>query len=209
MQFETTLAQAPLIAILRGLKPDEAIEVAETLYEEGFRLIEVPLNSPDPFTSISRLAKRFGNSALVGAGTVTDLADVSRLADTGARLLVAPNCDPQIISTAKAKGMHAYPGVATPSEAIAALKAGADGLKLFPAETIGLAGLQAWKAVLPSVTPLIPVGGVTVETIPAWARAGATAFGIGSALFKPGMGVPELRRRARAFAMAISQIEKD
>ena len=204
MAFETALSRAPLIAILRGLRPEEAIEVCSVLYDQTFRLIEVPLNSPDPFTSIARLVARFGSSALIGAGTVTKIDDIARLADIGTRLIVAPNCDPRIISQAKSRGLSVVPGVATPTEAFAALDAGADGLKLFPAEIIGTAGLRAWKAVLPSAVPLIPVGGMTAATIPEWARAGADGFGIGSALFTPGVSLAELKKRARSLRMAVA-----
>ena len=204
MPLETTLAHAPLIAILRGLRPENAIDVAAVLYDEGFRLIEVPLNSPDPFTSLARLVHRFGDDAVIGAGTVTDSGDLARLHDIGIRLVIAPNCNVQLITEAKSRGMSVFPGVATPTEAFAALQAGADGLKLFPAEIIGTSGLRAWKAVLPAAVPLVAVGGVTIGTIEEWAEAGADGFGIGSALFTPEVTLSELKNRARSLRMLVT-----
>lgn len=202
MQLEQAISELPLIAILRGVTPEEVIHVARVLYDEGFRIIEVPLNSPDAFLSIEKLMSQFGEKVLIGAGTVTNIPNLLCLAETGAQLVVAPNCDTQIIREAKNKGMRVLPGVATPSEAFAALQAGADGLKLFPAEAIGAAGLRAWKTTLPQETLLIPVGGITPETIGNWRNGGASAFGIGAALYQPGIRLDQLRRRAKAYVAA-------
>jgi 2-dehydro-3-deoxyphosphogalactonate aldolase len=202
MQLDQAMSELPLIAILRGVTPEEVIDVAGVLYDEGFRMIEVPLNSPNAFLSIEKLMSQFGEKVVIGAGTVTDIPNLLRLAETGAQLVVAPNCDTQIIREAKNKSMWVLPGVATPSEAFAALQAGADGLKLFPAEVIGPAGLRAWKTILPQGTLLIPVGGITPETIGNWRHGGASAFGIGSALYQPGIGLEQLRQRARAYVAA-------
>lgn len=205
MLLEQALSHMPLIAILRGISPAMAVPVASILHEEGFQVIEVPLNSPDPFLSIEKLVAAFGATALIGAGTVTDPADVGRLADIGAKLVVAPNCDTRVIKEGKAHKLCVLPGVATPSEAFTALLAGADGLKLFPAEAIGPAGLRAWKTTLPQGTRLIPVGGIVPETINAWHQAGAAAFGIGSTLYQPDLELLKLRLRARAFVTAVGK----
>jgi len=207
MQLDKAMSELPLIAILRGVTPEEVTRVAGVLYDEGFRMIEVPLNSPDAFLSIEKLISTFGEKALIGAGTVTDIPNVLRLAETGAQLVVAPNCDTQIIREAKNRGMWVLPGVATPSEAFKALQAGADGLKLFPAEVIGTAGLRAWKSTLPQGTLLIPVGGITPESIENWRHGGASAFGIGSALYRPGIGLEHLRQRARAYVAATANFQ--
>jgi len=196
------MAALPLVAILRGLRPEEAESIGTALVEAGFRLIEVPLNSPEPFSSIRRLANRFGPAAMVGAGTVLDAADVARLADAGGRLVVMPHCEPAIIAAAKAAGIACLPGVATPTEAFAALRAGADALKLFPAETLGPAAVKAWRAVLPQGTMLLPVGGITPESIAGWRAAGAAGFGLGTALYRPGSAAAEVGAAARRFAAA-------
>ena len=196
------MADLPLVAILRGLRPEEAESVGAALVEAGFRLLEVPLNSPEPFASIRRLADRFGPGAMVGAGTVLDAADVARLADAGGSLVVMPHCDPAVIAAAKAAGMACLPGVATPTEAFAALRAGADALKLFPAETLGPAAVRAWRAVLPTGTMLLPVGGITPESIAGWRAAGAAGFGLGTALYRPGSTAAEVGAAAGRFAAA-------
>jgi 2-dehydro-3-deoxyphosphogalactonate aldolase len=200
--FEAAFGTLPLVAILRGLVPDEAEAVGATLVEAGFRLIEVPLNSPDPFASIAKLAKALPPEVVVGAGTVLDPADVARLQGAGGRLVVMPHGDPEVIRAAKAAGLACLPGVATPTEGFAALKAGAAALKLFPAEVMGPATLTAWRAVFPKATRFLPVGGITPETMGPWRAAGAAGFGLGSALFKPGMTAEEVGRRARAFVGA-------
>lgn len=190
----------PLIAILRGVAPDAVVEVGRVLSEAGFRLLEVPLNSPQPFESIRRLAAALDDRHLIGAGTVMTTRHVEQLAEAGGRLVVMPHADGTVIRAAKAAGMVCTPGVATPSEAFAALDAGADGLKLFPADQVGPAGLKAWRAVLPPDVALLPVGGIHVDNMAPWIAAGAAGFGIGSALYKPGTPTEELARRGQAFA---------
>lgn len=202
MIFTEAFAALPLVAILRGVRPDEAESIGAALIAEGFRLIEVPLNSPDPFTSIARLQARFGAQATIGAGTVTRLEEVERLAATGARLCISPHFDADVVRAAKAAGLVALPGVATPSEAFAALAAGADALKLFPAEAMPPAVVKAWRAVIPKSVALLPVGGVTPANMGAWRAAGASGFGLGSALYKPGMSAAEVGATARDFATA-------
>ena len=200
------LAQAmkelPLVAILRGIAPDEAPDVGQALVAAGFRIIEVPLNSPEPFRSIEALAERFREEALIGAGTVMSPDDARRTADAGGRLVVMPHSNPDVIRAAKAAGTWCLPGVATPTEGFAALDCGADGLKLFPAETLPPAAVKAWRAVFPAETPLLPVGGITADRMAAYVAAGASGFGIGSALYKSGIGVKDLATRAAAFVAA-------
>ncbi len=196
------LAACPLIAILRGITPAEAVAIGEALINAGFRVIEVPLNSPEPFESIALLARAFGDRAIIGAGTVMTHADVHATADSGGRLIVMPHGDRDIISAARVAGLFVTPGVATPTEAFAALAAGADGLKLFPAEMIGPPVVNALRAVLPKETLLIPVGGIGVANIPAYRSAGANAFGIGSTLYAPGRPAAEVAVVARALVAA-------
>lgn len=200
--FEQAFAALPLVAILRGIRPDEAVAVGSALVEAGFRLIEVPLNSPDPFASVAGLARAFGADVVVGAGTVLDPVDVGRLADAGGRLVVSPHADPEVIAAARRAGLPCLPGVATPTEGFAALRAGAAALKLFPAETLGPATLKAWRAVFPKATRFLPVGGIEPGTMAPWRAAGADGFGLGSALYKPGMAAAEVGRRGAAFAEA-------
>jgi 2-dehydro-3-deoxyphosphogalactonate aldolase len=192
----------PLVAILRGLVPEEAVEVGEALVAAGFRTLEVPLNSPRPLESIARLAAALGDRAIVGAGTVLTPAEAHAVADAGGRLMVSPNTDAAVIAAARARHMLALPGGFTPTEAFAALAAGADALKLFPAEIAGPAGLKALRAVLPAGTRVYAVGGVSPETIPAWRAAGASGAGLGSALFTPGRSAAEVGDRAAAFVRA-------
>jgi 2-dehydro-3-deoxyphosphogalactonate aldolase len=199
MSLRRHLAVMPLVAILRGLKPAEAPDALAVLVKAGFRIIEVPLNSPQPFETIAYLASQAGADLLIGAGTVLSVEEARAAAQAGARLMVAPNCDPLVIAAAKAHGMATLPGVATPSEAFAALRAGADGLKLFPAEILPPATIKAWRAVLPAGTLLLPVGGVTLANMADYMAAGADGFGIGGALYKPGMTASELGDKARAF----------
>jgi 2-dehydro-3-deoxyphosphogalactonate aldolase len=196
------LAPTPLIAILRGVTPDEADSVAAVIVEAGFGAIEVPLNSPDPCTSIELIARLFGDKVLVGAGTVLEPRQVDEVAAAGGKLIVAPNSDHAVIERAIKLGLAVAPGVATPTEAFAALKAGASALKLFPGEALGPDVVKAWRAVLPKETPLFPVGGVTPERMGAYRRAGASGFGIGSALYKPGAGVQDVAREAAMFVKA-------
>ncbi|MEK0085781.1 2-dehydro-3-deoxy-6-phosphogalactonate aldolase [Benzoatithermus flavus] len=196
------LRELPLVAILRGVRPEEVEAVAQALLEEGFRLIEVPLNSPEPLTSIRRLAARFNDRAVIGAGTVLSPTEAEAVAATGAKLVVAPNMDPAVIRAAKGKGLWCLPGVATPSEAFAALAAGADALKAFPAEGLPPAVIRAWRAVLPKDVPILPVGGIEPTTMTAYREAGAAGFGLGAALYKAGMSVAAVRSRAAAFVQA-------
>ena len=193
----------PLIAILRGMKPEEAPWVMETLIAAGFRILEVPLNSPRRFESLAYLVRHAPAGSLIGAGTVLTEAEVDEVAATGAKLMIAPNCAPPVIAAAKARGLIALPGVATPTEAFAALQAGADGLKMFPGELLPPAAVKAWRAVLPKGTLLIPTGGVTPENVAAYRAAGADGFGIGSALYKPGMTRDDLAQKAAAFVTAV------
>jgi 2-dehydro-3-deoxyphosphogalactonate aldolase len=195
-------AELPLIAILRGIAPHEAIDIGIALVEAGFRLIEVPLNSPEPIESIRRLAAALGDRATVGAGTVRSAAEVAEVAAVGGRLIVSPHMSPQLIGATKQAGLMSGPGVATPTEAFAAIEAGADFLKLFPAEQLTPAIVKAWRAVLPKGMPLVPVGGITPDSMAAYVAAGATGFGLGSAIYKPGMAPPDVRRAAEAFIAA-------
>lgn len=192
------LAACPIVAILRGLRPEEAVAVGEALVEAGVVVLEVPLNSPDPFASIGLLARALGDRALVGAGTVTTERQVADLAFAGGRLLVTPHADPALVRAAKKAGLLAVPGFLTPAEAFALLGAGADGLKLFPAEAASPAVLRALLAVLPRGTPVLPVGGMEAATLPAWRAAGAAGFGVGSALYRPGDDAATVGARARA-----------
>jgi 2-dehydro-3-deoxyphosphogalactonate aldolase len=196
------LTELPLIAILRGLKPESAEAVGHILVEAGFRIIEVPLNSPDPFRSIQILADAMPKNVLVGAGTVLDPQQVHGVRDVGGRLIVMPHADLEVIRLAKEQDLVCTPGVATPTEAFAALKAGADAIKIFPAEAIPPAVVKAWRAVLPKETVVLPVGGIKPDNMKPYLDAGANGFGLGSALFTPSMSVEEIGRNARAFATA-------
>lgn len=200
------LQDLPLIAILRGIRPQEVPAAADALTSAGFRIIEIPLNSPEPLESLRHLAGRTG--LLVGAGTVLSPAEVEAVAAAGGRLMVAPNADRQVIAAAKRLGMVAIPGVATPTEAFAALAAGADGLKMFPAEILPPKAVKAWRAVLPASMALLPVGGITPESMADYLAAGADGFGLGSALYKPGMSTAELGQRAKAFATAYRALKR-
>lgn len=203
-QFETLFAQCPLIAILRGIQPDEAEAIGDALYEGGVRIIEVPLNSPDPLDSIARLARRFDGRALIGAGTVLRADQVETIRAAGGRLIVSPSTNPQVIATSVAAGMVSCPGYFTPSEAFAALDAGAHALKLFPAEAASPAVLRAQRAVLPRDVRLIIVGGVGPDNMTPWFAAGADGFGLGSGIYRPGQTPDETLTRARAYASALA-----
>jgi len=192
----------PLIAILRGITPDEADAVFEALVEAGITLIEVPLNSPDPFVSVRKMADRAEGRAKVGAGTVLKPEDVDRVREASGTLIVSPNADPAVIDRTKALGMESYPGVMTPTEAFSALAAGADALKFFPAELIGPTGIRAMKAVLPKDVPLLAVGGADASNLATYVAAGCAGFGIGSSLYKPGRPAEEVAEKARALVMA-------
>ena len=200
--FPGVLAAMPLIAILRGVRPGEVLAIAEALVDAGFVAIEVPLNSPDALDSIGRLAERFGERALIGAGTVMTTVEISKVRAAGGRLIVMPHSDPALIGETKRLGLISMPGVATPSEAFAALAAGADALKLFPAEALGPAVVKAWRAVLPGDLWLLPVGGIGPESLGPYLAAGANGFGIGSALYKAGREASDIERRARHFVAA-------
>ena len=188
----------PLIAILRGLKPGETEEVVGALIETGFTAIEIPLNSPEPFKSIEIAVKMAPDGCLIGAGTVLTVDDVNRLADVGGRLMVSPNVEPDVIAMAAAKGMVTMPGVFTPTEALAAAKAGATGLKFFPASVLGPSGIQAIRAVLPAELEIAAVGGVSDRNFADYAAIGLRSFGLGSSLYKPGMSGADVRIRAKA-----------
>ena len=196
------MERLPLVAILRGIKPLETVAIGRVLAERGFTMIEVPLNSPEPFVSIKLLRNALPADVLVGAGTVTDADDVAHVRVAGGELIVMPHADVTVIAAAKAACMIAVPGIATPTEAFAALKAGADALKLFPAELIAPPVLKAMLAVLPKGVATLPVGGITTQTMRPYIEAGAKGFGLGSALYKPGMSATDVGARADAFVTA-------
>ena len=203
MELTGWLARCPLIAILRGVRPEEVEAVAAALEAAGIAIVEVPLNSPRPLESIARLARGFGDRLLIGAGTVTERTQVDAVADAGGRLLVTPHADPALVRAAKARGMLAVPGFFTPAEAFALLAAGADGLKLFPAEAASPSVLRALLAVLPAGTAVVPVGGMDAASVPAWRAAGAAGFGIGSALYRAGDDAATVGAKARALVAAL------
>ena len=192
----------PLIAILRGIKPSEAVEIAAVLLDAGIDRIEVPTNSPDPFDSIGKICDAFGDSALIGAGTILTTDQVDQVAAVGGKLIVSPNCDTAVIKHTKANDMQSWPGVFTPTEAFKALKAGADGLKLFPGSMAGPSGLQAMRAILPVGTQVFAVGGAGPENFDKWIAASADGFGLGSAIYKPGMTARDVGVAAKAIVTA-------
>jgi 2-dehydro-3-deoxyphosphogalactonate aldolase len=196
------LQPLPLIAILRGITPDEALPVGQALVDAGLRIIEVPLNSPQPLRSIEALARAFGDRCLVGAGTVLSPAQADEVAAAGGRLIVMPHGDVAVIRAAKGRGLWCAPGIATPTEGFAALAAGADALKLFPAELLTPAVLKALRAVFPPDALFLPVGGITPQNLAAYRAAGASGFGLGSALYKPGMTAAQVQAAATAFVQA-------
>lgn len=204
-RFEAAFAALPLVAILRGLKPEESVDAVKALYDAGFRLIEIPLNSPDPFESIAAARKALPSDALVGAGTVVKLDYVDRLSQIDADLVVMPHADVEIIRAARAAGMICVPGFATPTEAFAALNAGANALKVFPAELMTPKIVKAMRSVLPKEVRLLPVGGIQPDNMTEFLAAGAAGFGLGSALYKPGDSVSTLKEHANDFVKAISR----
>jgi 2-dehydro-3-deoxyphosphogalactonate aldolase len=195
-----------IIAILRGIRPDEAEPITRAVIEAGITRIEVPLNSPEPFDSIARMRALAGGRAIVGAGTVLTTAEVAELARIGAQMVVSPDCNPEVIRATKAAGMLSYPGVFTPTECFAALRAGADGIKIFPASQLGAAGLSAIGAVLPKGTRTYAVGGVGQNDFAEWRKAGVTGFGLGTAIYRPGMTAEEVAQRARAVVVAYDAV---
>ena len=199
------LDECPLIAIIRGITPNECEAVGDAIYEGGIRIIEVPLNSPDPLTSIQRLAKKFGDRVLVGAGTVLEPRDVGRVWDAGGRIIVSPDTNVDVIAATAAIDLIASPGYFTPSEAFAAVRAGATALKLFPAEAATPAVLKAHLAVIPKDIPVLAVGGVKPDNMRPWLDAGATGFGLGSGLYKPGQSDAETLEKARAYVAGVRQ----
>lgn len=192
----------PLVAILRGVRPDEVESIAETLIDSGFDMIEVPLNSPDPHESIARICKRFGDDALIGAGTVLTADDCARVADVGGRLMVSPNVDIDVLAMAARRGMVTMPGVFSPTEAFLALRHGASALKFFPASILGPAGIAAIRAVLPKDAVIGAVGGVSERNFADYVAAGVQAFGLGSSLYKPGMSAADVKATAQASVAA-------
>ena len=198
----------PLIAILRGITPDEAAPVAAALIDAGITKIEVPLNSPDPFDSIKAMSDAHRNDALIGAGTVVSTDDVGRVAQVGGKLIVSPNCDQRVIVATKTAGMESWPGVMTPTECFEALKWGADGLKIFPASLIGPDGIKAMRAVLPPGTQVYAVGGAGADSFVEWIAGSVDGFGIGSALYKPGLSVAEVTARAKDMVVAYYEATK-
>lgn len=206
--FAAARADCPLVAILRGIRPEEAVAIGRALVAASFRIIEVPLNSPQPLDSIAALAAQFGDDVLIGAGTVLSTDDVANIAARGARLMVSPNTNPAVISAAVAEGLVALPGFLTPSEAFAALDAGAHGLKLFPAEAANPGVLKAMRTVLPATTPVFAVGGITPDKMAPYLAAGATGFGLGGALYQPGDCADKVAANARAFQAALREAER-
>jgi 2-dehydro-3-deoxyphosphogalactonate aldolase len=202
-RFRSYFGQCPLVAIIRGVTPDEAVDVAEAIFAAGLRIIEVPLNSPDPIASIERLSARFGERALIGAGTVLLPEDVARVAGAGGRLIVSPNTHVPVIEATVAAGMVSSPGYFTPSEAFDALRAGAHVLKFFPAEAATPAVVKGQRAVLPRDVPLLVVGGVTPESLALWLAAGADGFGLGSGVYRPGQDAETVGRQAAAYVAAV------
>ncbi len=208
MKLADFLTPLPLVAVLRGISPPEVPGVADALTGAGFRVLEVTLNSPDPYDSIRALTARCGATCLVGAGTVIDPSDVARVREAGGRLIVMPHADVAVIREAKRQGMICVPGVATPTEAFAALAAGADGLKMFPAEALPPAALRAWRAVLPKPTLVFAVGGMRPDNLLPYWEAGADGFGTGSNLYKPGAPAAEVRDAALAYARGVGALPR-
>ena len=200
--FESAFRHLPLVAILRGLRPDECEPVCDALVEAGFRLIEIPLNSPEPLVSIEKLAKRYGDDVVIGAGTVLSPKAAADVVEAGGRIIVMPHSDRSVIDAAKSAGAWCVPGVATPTEAFAAFGNGADAVKLFPGEALPPKVLKSWRSVFPTEMRLLPVGGIGVDNMKDYMIAGASGFGIGSALYKAGKPVDQIRSDAEDFVSA-------
>ena len=199
------LDQCPLVAIIRGVTPSEAGAIGDAIYEGGIRIIEVPLNSPDPLASIEQLAKKFGDRVLAGAGTVLKVEDVGRVGDAGGRIIVSPDSNVEVIAAAAAAGLVASPGYFTPSEAFAAIRAGATALKLFPAEGASPSILKAQLAVIPRDVPVLAVGGIKPDNMRPWLDAGASGFGLGGGLYQPGQSPDDTLAKARAYVEGLKQ----
>ena len=202
--FKDWLARCPLVAILRGIRPAEALDIGAALVAGGFCIIEVPLNSPEPYASIMRLSKHFGDAVLVGAGTVTEPAQVGKIADAGGRIIVMPHADARIVETARRRELFVVPGFATATEAFRMIGPGAHAIKLFPAEANPPKVLKAFRAVLPKDVPILPVGGITPGNMKEYFDAGADGFGLGSALYKAGDGAEKVARAAAEFQSALA-----
>ena len=209
MTFEEAANACGIVAILRGVKPSEVLGIGDALFAAGVRIVEVPLNSPDPFVSIAALADHFKGRMIVGAGTVLDTASVDNLKASGGTISVSPDCNPAVIARAVAQGLTALPGVFTPTEAFTALRAGAKHLKLFPAEAASPVTVKAWKAVLPKHAGIYAVGGVTPGNMQAWADAGCAGFGIGSNIYKPGKNAEDVGTSAAAFVAAWNALKRN
>jgi 2-dehydro-3-deoxyphosphogalactonate aldolase len=203
--FRRHFADSPLVAIIRGVTPDEAEGIGQAIFDAGIRIIEVPLNSPDPLASIARLAASLGHRAVIGAGTVLSTEQVRDVKQAGGRLIVSPSTDPEVIAASVAGGLVSCPGYFTPSEAFAAIKAGAHALKLFPAEGASPAVVRAQRAVIPAEVPLLVVGGVTASTMQPWLDAGANGFGLGSGVYRAGQSAEETGMKARAFVTGLQR----
>ncbi|MBI1396041.1 MAG: 2-dehydro-3-deoxy-6-phosphogalactonate aldolase [Betaproteobacteria bacterium] len=208
MSFREWLGRCPLVAILRGVKPSEVVRIVTALYESGIRIVEVPMNSPDPLASIALLAGRFGDDMLVGAGTVLEARQVERISDAGGKLVVMPHADTTIVASARELGLFVVPGFSTPTEAFASLAAGADALKLFPAEANPPAVLKAMRAVLPPDVPVLPVGSISPTNMAEYWSAGASGFGLGSSLYRPGADVDTVAANATTFVSTIRLLER-
>ncbi|MFT9331277.1 MAG: 2-dehydro-3-deoxy-6-phosphogalactonate aldolase [Acetobacter persici] len=204
ISFNKAFEACPLIAILRGVRPEEVMDIGQVLVDTGFTIIEVPLNSPSPYQSIQLLQERFGGKVLIGAGTVTSVEQVDEVKRHGGRLIVMPHADPTVIAAAKAHRLCCTPGVATPTEGFTALKAGADALKMFPAEQLGIGVLSAWKSIFPPDVRFIPVGGITPDNMPGYLKAVAAGFGLGSALYRAGKSPEDVALAAGRFIQALS-----
>lgn len=202
--FDAAFKRCSLVAILRGVSPSEVVDIGAVLLDAGFSLIEVPLNSPDPLDSIARLAKAFADRAVIGAGTVLRTQDVAAVQDAGGTMIISPNANVDVIAATARAGLVSLPGIATPTEAFAALDAGATALKLFPAEAASPAVLKAMLAVLPAGLRVLPVGGITPDNLAGWLNAGAAGFGLGSALYKPGQSPDQVAISARKFIAALT-----